>query len=135
MDRSHQLRLLKKWLQYKNGADDEVEIDGVPYMDFYDAATMEEKGLMDQWDKAVPWELILKELQGDSVRVHRKYLRLPPPSSARFRLQAAVMEYLGFQDWDYKDMTMPMQFARVMAAITDELEAMRLEGIWTPPEG
>ena len=128
MDRSHQLRLLKKWLQYKNRDDDE-------YMDFYEAAAVEEKDLMDQWDKRVPWELILKELHGDSVRVHRKYLRLPPPSFARFRLQAAVMEYLGFQNWDYKDMTMPMQFARVIAAITDELEAMRQEGIWTPPEG
>ena len=134
MDRSNQLRLLKKWLQYKNGADDEVEIDGLTYMDFCDAAAVEEADLMDQWDKRVPWELILKELHGESVRVHRKYLRLPPPSSARFRLQSAVMEYLGFQDWDYKDMTMPMQFARVMAAITDELEAMRQEGIWTPPE-
>ena len=55
MDKSHQLRLLKKWLQYKNRDDDE-------YMDFYEAAAVEEKDMMDQWDKRVPWELILKEL-------------------------------------------------------------------------
>lgn len=45
------------------------------------------------------------------------------------------MNYLGYQKWDYRGQNRPMAYARVMAAITDELEAMKQEGIWTPPEG
>ena len=56
-------------------------------------------------------------------------------SSERFNLECAVMNYLGYQKWDYRGQNRPMAYARVMAAITDELEAMKQEGIWTPPEG
>ena len=77
----------------------------------------------------------MRYMHGASRAVHCRYIRLPPPSSERFNLECAVMNYLGYQKWDYRGQNRPMAYARVMAAITDELDGMRLDGIWTPPEG
>ena len=133
MEQGDFLRLLEKWIEYQNG--DDVTIHGMRYQDFYDTLSQEAAEMVCKWDRKTPWSEILEEMHGASRAVHCRYIRLPPPSSERFNLECAVMNYLGYQKWDYRGQNRPMAYARVMAAITDELEAMKQEGIWTPPEG